>query len=169
MMAALALSRGRAGSFENRAPTFVSIAAIIAYSWKGSEFFSMAIENNLNIGNGYAAIFDIATIFAAFLFTFYGMLLTSNSGFIRRLKETTTYRDFVVYLIRAIIMSAIVSLSSVPLIVVSPMPVDKLTMAYWLVGIWVSLVVGCMACFARALTIFVLISRVPEHRSFPGG
>lgn len=168
-MTVFAISKGRAGSIEDKWPSAFGLAAVAVFLLFAPSFFQHCAASGWACGNAYYMAFDVSSLLSAFLFTFYGMVVAVETGFIGRLRATRAYRDFVSYLLRALVAAVAVTVLSVPLIIVEPAFVEAAGALFVVGAIWFGLTTVALASFGRAVWLFVLMTRVPDRKETPGG
>lgn len=132
-------------------------ATLVTFAY-GPRFFRAAVENGWEYSAAYSAIFDIATIFTAFLFTFYSFILTAEGGFIGRMKKTRSYRQAVRYTLQAILLGALLAALSVPMMVWGPCPTAHSDPSLAYVSVWAGLAIWGCAAFVRAAYLFSIFA-----------
>lgn len=150
--------------WERSYPVILGFISIPVVFWKIPIAFEAMIKAGWKTENIYSSAFNIATVATPFLFTFYTIFVTTETGFIGRMKSTNSYRMTVRYTLRAIWLGALLSVTSLPLIVASPTPTTYDTPWIWIVSAWSGLVVATLAAFVRAARQFgVFINVHAKH------
>lgn len=162
MFSSMARARAYAGLlWETYFPfTFGGIAGLLSYLYGNCAFIYLT-ENEMQIGSIYSSAFDVATIFTAFLLTFYTLIITADRGFIGRAKGTRPYLLLLSYTLRALGLGAAVVALSIPMMVVEPAPTSPNDPSLYAVAIWAGLTIWAAGAFVRAAHIFAIFAR--EH------
>ena len=129
------------------------ISALATYRW-GYLFFSAAELNGWDYGVIYSSVFDVTSIFTAFLFAFYSFILTQEIGFVARMRKTISYKMTIRFTLSALYLGGILIVYSIPMMVISPSPPQGTSLAQLLVAIWAGLTFWSMLSFARAAWLF---------------
>jgi hypothetical protein len=110
--------------------------------------------------NLFVAIFTLGTVTAGFGLAIYTFLLTTESGFIGRAKNSVYYRHLLTYVLVGAILSAALSIVSVPGMIVKSVPaVNSLHALY--IAIWAGFLGWTAAALFRAGHLFTIFAR--EH------
>lgn len=140
--------------WERLYPLLFGVATVPLVYWKMTAVFEAMLKYGWKIENIYSSAFNIATVATPFLFTFYTMFVTTETGFIGRMKRTNAYKMTVQYTLRAIWLGALLSVTSLPLIIASPAPIKSDDPWNWFIAIWCGLLVYTLAAFVRAARQF---------------
>lgn len=140
--------------WERSYPLLFGAATVPLTYWKMAAAFDAMTKAGWKTENIYSSAFNIATVATPFLFTFYTIFVTTESGFIGRMKRTNAYRMTVRYTLRAIWLGALLSVASLPLILASPAPTTRDDPWIWFIAIWSGLLVSTLAAFVRAARQF---------------
>jgi uncharacterized membrane protein len=151
MMVALADKIG--ARWEAAYPSVTGIAAgVVAYLY--------APEHKWAIENIFVAIFTLGTVTAGFGLAIYTFLLTTESGFIGKTKRSIYYRHLLKYVLIATIASAILSIVSIPGMVVKDVPRPYSLHAIY-IAVWAGVGGWTVGSLFRAGHLFSIFAR--EH------
>lgn len=110
--------------------------------------------------NLFVAVFTIGTVTAGFGLAIYTFLLTTESGFIGRAKNSMYYRHLLTYVLVATILSAVLCIVSIVGMIVKTPPAPNSLHALY-VAIWTGLLGWTAAALFRAGHLFAIFAR--EH------
>src|SRR5687767_8248880 len=88
----------------------------------GPKAFAHMASHGWDIAAIYSSVFDLTTIFTAFLMTFYTFVITTGSGFIGRARGTRPYRLLLGYTFSALVLGSTLIAFSIPMMVIGPEP-----------------------------------------------
>ncbi len=154
-MATLAQRAGR--SWELHHPALLGVVALAGVLWAGPYVFTHAEKAKWHLDELYTSVFTLATVFTAFLFTFYTFVITADRGFLGRAKESVYFRRTVHFTFVAIWIGAALCLATIPLLVVQPVPSPKDPWLFY-VASWAGLTVWACASFVRAAYLFAIFA-----------
>lgn len=117
----------------------------------------IAVDRHWKLPELYAAVFNIAGIYTAFLFTFYSFIATTDRGFIGRSKDTRYYRQTVTFTISALVVGGTLCVTTLPLLVVEPDLASHVGRV--VVAAWVGLTIWATAEFVRSAYLFTIFAR----------
>jgi len=114
--------------------------------------------------NIYTSIFTLESTLTAFLLTFYGVIVTAPTGFLRRIQGTPSFKAYLNYVRVALVSGFWAAVISVPFMIVAPelsQSGDGSTIA---ISLWLGLSVFVLAAFFRILSAFFLLldGEVPD-------
>jgi len=115
----------------------------------------------------YSAIFGWSAIQTGFAFGVYGFVIGKGDGFIAALKNTIAMSRFIVYIRRANISGFLLTLTSIPLIIVEPKVGVPMSTSYLVVALWFALFVWSFLSFLRLAYNFGQIASVKD-KNFHG-
>jgi hypothetical protein len=143
--------------WEMHHPALLGALSLGGVMLAGPRAFAYAEMHHWKVDQLYTCVFTLATVFTAFLFTFYTFVVTAERGFLARAKSSIYFKQTVRYTLSAIWVGGIVCAATVPLLVVQPTPTvgDP-----WLVvvAIWAALTVWACASFIRAAYLFSIFA-----------
>lgn len=139
----------------------LALAGVMAASYGvyGYDLMQHAISSGWQVGNLYSSAFDVSSVFTAFLFTFYTFVVTTESGFIGRMKKTDVYGLLKSYSSVALVLGALLIAASIPMMIIEPKPVN-VSGWHYVVAVWIGLAVWTAAAFLRAARLFVEFIRL---------
>ena len=122
-------------------------------------------ENKWQSDSLYSAIFDWSAIQTGFAFGVYGFVIGKTDGFVEKLRNTAAMNRFIVYIKRANLTGFLLTLASIPLIVVNP-TVSESFYSYLVVAIWFSVFVWSFMSFLRLAYNFGIIASVKDTKFY---
>jgi hypothetical protein len=125
------------------------------------------VPGGWSLGNLYSAIFNWAALQSGFIFSVYGFVVAKQDGFVAAARGTAFMAGFIKYNKRAIISGFILTLSSIPLLVINPELKPGDWGAFFALALWFSLFVWAFISFLRVAFIFGLIARVRDREEIP--
>ena len=129
-------------------------AAFLLALFSHSTVWKFVHEHDINYQGIYSAVFDLNSVFIAFMFSYFAFLKTADNEFLRRAKKTNTYG----ILERRIVATMRTSLlfAAVCLIVIAVAPVVWNLWEYhnFLVAVWFGLLILLLVQFVRLNEIF---------------
>lgn len=125
--------------------------------------------DRLQISNLYGAVFNWSAIQSGFVFGIYGFVISKKDGFVGDIAEGLSFPRFVRYTRGAYLLAMILTIVSLPLIVVEPSVGLPLSSNYLLISGWFALFVWTFFAFLRVAFIFGSIAATPDRKSkLPG-
>lgn len=153
---------GKFGAIRERnLPLVVGIIACVCTYLFCHHAFTYLLEREMSYQNIYSAVFDVSAIFTAFLLTFFTFVITTERGFIARSRGTRPYAMLLVFTRRAMALGLVLTIFSIPMMVVEPAPTDQAAPATIAVAIWVGWTTWTSAAFLRAANLFLIFAK--EH------
>lgn len=135
----------------------------------GIIFFTIGIEHELiascfsdkgwKLDSYYSAIFNWSAFQGAFLFSVYAFFLSRSEPFIKAVAATQPFRELRQYVLRALWLSMLLSLASLPAIVIAP-PIkvgslmDPGFIVFWCLTTALAFTFGC---FVKVVRVFRLL------------
>lgn len=151
------MAKNAAHRWEKWHPPALAAATTTALWLWGFPLAQQAVERQWKVDELYTAVFNIAGIYTAFLFTFYSFIATTDRGFIGRSKDSRYYRQTVNYTISALVLGGALCVLTLPILVIEP---DLRSHAGRVVASsWVGLSVWASAAFVRAAYLFTIFAR----------
>lgn len=147
------LTNSAARRWEVHHPLVLSAAAFAGVMWLGDDLYRYATAEKWHLDQAYTTVFTLATVFTAFLFTFYTFIVTADRGFLEAARTSSYFQQTVTYTLRAIVIGSVLCLFTIPMLVVQPAPT---TGDPWLIiaAMWAGLTVWAAASFVRAAYLF---------------
>lgn len=149
------------------------IAGILTFSlfafFKPQTLAVVAANKDLSFSGLYNAIFDWSSIQTGFLFAIYGFVAGKTDGFIGEIRQTRSMSRYNTYLKRAILIGFVLTLVSMPMIVLNHQIGPEDHYWYWIVALWLSLFAWAFCSFARVAYIFGILVRIKEPTGVPAG
>lgn len=146
--------------WEANYPAAVGVACAVA----GYLFLPKVIEvihhKGWAIENIFVAVFTLGTVTAGFGLAIYTFLLTTESGFIGRVKHSIYYKRLLTYVLVATFASALLAVMSIPGMVIKDAPHPFSWHAAYM-GVWAGLAGWALGTLMRAGYIFSIFAR--EH------
>lgn len=149
---------------------FGPLASVIAWLIVGYFFRDWFVKNisagNIVLSGLFSAVFGWAAIQTGFLFSVFGFVATKNDGFIGEIRDTVSMRRFRFYVIKAMNMGFILTIYSIPLMVLS-LDLNS-TVQYWVVSTWFASFIWAFASFLRVALNFGKMVSVRDNTFIPG-
>lgn len=145
--------------WERTYPTIFGMGGAVLCLFYAPKFFHLAKDSNWSVENIYLAVLTISTVASGFTFTTYTFLLTTESGFIGRAKNSIYYRQMLTYVLRATVLGALVAIATVPLFVMKTISADFWSRDNLIIAIWCGLTIGTATAFYRAAYLFAIFAR----------
>jgi hypothetical protein len=158
---------GWAGVWEQIYPFVLGLIAAAAWMIFGSNVVCYAQQHNWHLDQLYTAVFAFLAITTGFLATFYCTIQCMSEGFIQRIRNTQTLNGFLAFTKHAIIIGFIVSIVSVPMMVVTPMPITSFSWSAVIVALWLGVAVYAVASFYRVASLFFFLFEARLDRGNP--
>jgi hypothetical protein len=138
--------------------TFFGLAGAVAGYLYGPQVLCVIHERQWSLENIFVAVFTLGTVAAGFGLTIYTFLLTTESCFIGMAKRSIHYKQMLTYVLCASSFSGLLSLVSIPGMVVkdAPEPYYVLSMYY---ALWGGLFIWTCSSLFRAAHIFSIFAR----------
>lgn len=133
------------------------ISAILGYLF-GPDALHFMHAKEWAIENIFVAVFTLGTVTAGFGLAIYTFLLTTESGFIGRMKKSIYYRHLLTYVLIATLLSAALALVSIPGMVIKSAPAHYSWHAVY-VGFWAGLDIWTLGALVRAGRLFSVFAR----------
>jgi hypothetical protein len=151
---------------ERFGPTSSVLAWLVA-----SYFFRGWFVDNINSGkiilSGlFSAVFGWAAIQTGFLFSVFGFVATKSDGFIGEFRRTPVMKRFQWYVLQAMYMGFILTIYSIPLMVLNLNMKDGFT--YWVVSAWFASFIWAFTSFLRVALNFGRMVSVKDNDFIPG-
>ena len=153
---------------ERFAPIILAGLSLILMSCSKRSIVAEFAAENWKAEGLYSAIFAWASIQIGFAFGVYGFVVGQSKGFMEAIRNTTAMNRFITYVKRANVSSFLLTIFSIPLIVVSPDLKDPSGPEYALVSLWFSLFVWTFLTFLRIAYGFGHLSSVKDAPPFYG-
>lgn len=110
----------------------------------------------------YAAIFDWSAIQTGFAFGVYGFVIGKSDGFLEKIKGTSAMDRFVGYIRNANAIGFVLTISSIPLIIVDPKITATNDLCYVIVAVWFSTFIWSFTAFLRLAYNFGIIASTKD-------
>jgi hypothetical protein len=149
---------------------FGPFASVVAWLIAAYFFRSWFVENisagKIILNGLFSAVFGWAAIQTGFLFSVFGFVATKNDGFIGEIRNSASMRRFRFYVIRAMNMGFILTIYSIPLMILS---LDmSSTFQYWVVATWFASFIWAFSSFLRVALNFGKMASVRDNNFIPG-
>lgn len=138
-------------------PLLFAVPVFALAMWQGPAAFAYADGHKWHIDQLYTCVFTYSTVITAFLFTFYTFIITGDRGFLAAARSSIYFKHTISYTFRAIIVGAILSFVTIPMLIVQPVPAAG---DVWVViaALWAALTVWATASFVRAAWLFAIFA-----------
>lgn len=147
------------GTFLSSGP--LSKAALLAAA---SSFLVILASNNETMnGNAiYSGVFDLASIFAGFLATFYVFVVTKGNEFLVKIRTTKTFGMVLRLLKFTVLWSTFVIAFSYVMMVVDPTKIGVFSIMHAVVFAWLCNVFMVAVNFTRCVAQFLIIAEADK-------
>jgi hypothetical protein len=146
--------------WENNYPVLSAIACALLGYFYGPDVLHFVHASQWALENIFVAVFTLGTVTAGFGLAIYTFLLTTETGFIGRVKRSIYYRHLLTYVLIATAMSGLLAFLSIPGMVIKDAPEPHTVHAIY-VGIWFGICAWTFAALIRAGHLFSVFAR--EH------
>lgn len=150
-------------------PRIMFVLTFAGFFWYGPGWVSKAQGASINLENFYTSIFGVATVLTGFLATFYGIIATSPTRFMQRLKRTHAFAKCKKLIKNAMGYGFALTLVSIPFIIFAPLPTDRLTGGNFTFSAYSAYTLWTLTAFYRAASSFFVMVEEPEEQLPPGG
>lgn len=117
---------------------------------------------NIRIDNAYVAIGGVFAIIAGFLASFYGSIQSIADTRLKRISQTGFFKLFISQIKEATIAGFIISVISVPLMIVAPTNINSSIYTRLIIAVWLGASTYCFAAFIRVgPKLFVVFEKQP--------
>lgn len=154
-------------AWETAYPCLFGLFTCVIWYMIGAHVISMCDTHKWHLDQLYAAVFGFLSITTGFLATFYGTVQSTSDGFIKLIKDTRIMSKFLRFTKGAIVTGFVVSILTIPMLVTTPLPRDKMSASYWLMTIWLGLSVYAVCKFFRVASnlFFLFETQAPAWRT----
>jgi hypothetical protein len=149
-------------------PVSVGIVTLAILLIARVEVMEIFAKNNLNGTSLFSSVFDWASIQTGFMFGVYGFVVGKSDGFIAEVKSTKAMERFVRYTWTATMIGFVLTLLSMPLIVVGPSIQSASLWLYCIISAWFALFLWGFTAFLRVAYIFGIVVRPKTPQIIPG-
>lgn len=147
---------------ERYGPAFLAVSAALASLVYWPNWQLALQQRGQEFSDALGPVFDFATFSAGSLFAIYFLALSRGDGFLGRIFQTETFRQFHSYVSKALFLNVTVSLWSASMMIIGLAP--KLSTN--LVALWIGVSLWSLLATARVVLIFLLMVRVKGGRPF---
>ena len=155
-----------AATFERRGPVIFAIAVLLAYLGFALRVFAHATENQWDIGALYSAVFDTASMNAAFLFSFFVFIKTTTNDFLAAFRKEPAYNVLMRHFKWSITSSFVLALVTIFCLVTTPHPHFVTEPNFWLMAAWFTFVAYVIAATVRSAYQFVAVLDAAYSKRF---
>lgn len=127
---------------ERWGPLALALFGVLSFGKWGEQFYSVAEESNLSVSSLYQAVFDTSSIVCAFLFSFLIFIKTTENHFLSAFRSKKIYKRMERHFIYSITASFVLTIMTIPVLVISPMPDSMYTWSFLYVAIWIAVGLG---------------------------
>lgn len=129
----------------------------------GPNVFSYSEVHGIHLENSYTPVAGVFAIIAGFLAAFYGSVQALADSRLKRIAKTTTFTRFIGYIKEATIAGFLLSILSIPLIILSPTGITTFLERFGL-GLWCGLSVYALLAFVRVgRNLFFVFEHEPSE------
>ncbi len=150
--------------FERYAPLGAGILTLFFCWYFKSQITEKFSPNGWQADNLYGAVFDWASIQSGFVFAIYGFIVTKKDGFIGAITPAQSYSQFIGYARCACLGGFALTLSSLPLLIISPVIDETKNREFWIVAVWFAFFVWAFCAFLRVAFSFGIMVAVPDRK-----
>lgn len=144
-------------------PTIAATSVAVLYlAFQEMIVLKIACEE-VSLSGLYRAIFGWAAIQTGFLFGIYTYISGKSGGFVGAVSRTATFQEFKSYILTTLRMALVVSLVSVPFIVLIPEPAKPWDFSSIVLCAWLCFCIFAFCCFCKVLRVFTSIDRANAH------
>lgn len=141
-------------------PYVLGAAFFVSSIFYSNSLGEWAKNVDIDISEFFSAMFNVASILTAFLFSFFGMSIAPGGGFIAKIFGTKTFRLFTRYIVESLILGSSLAVLSIPFMVADLIPSSDFSWQMWLAAIWSFFAISAMLSFYRVASVFVIWIRV---------
>lgn len=160
------MSISLAANMERRGPAIFAIVVLILYFAFALKMFAYAEVNKWDLGALYSAIFDTASMTAAFLFSFFVFIKTTSNDFLSAFRKEPAYGVLMRHFKWSIISSFVLALVTILCLVTTPHPLMQTELNYWLMAVWFTFVAYVIAATIRSAYQFVAVLDAAYSKRF---
>jgi hypothetical protein len=106
----------------------------------------------------YDSAFDVVVVTTPFLFTVYSFVITTERGFIGRMRSSIYFAALIRYAVTAIWLGAVLTVATIPLQIAALKPVAGDHWSIVAFAIWAVLAVATFAALFRAARLFIVFA-----------
>lgn len=151
-------------AIDSRLPLFSGAIGMAVMSLFGERAFQYMTDHGWNIANIYGAVFDLFSILTGLLFAVYGIVLTGANPFMQSLRRTNVYRRYRKHLKEGIYLGFLVTIGTLPLLVIEPKEIVTGSPLAVALSMWVGASVAGFHLFVRIARGFIAIAENPPER-----
>ena len=142
------------------------MAAFALWFEFGPALVKISVQKSWHLDQLYTAMFGLLSIITGFLASFYGTIRSMTSGFIGQIQGSDTMDRFLFLLKRAIVLGFIVSILTIPMLIIVPLATEQFGVLNYSVMFWCGAAVWAVGAFFRvASLLFVLFeTKVPVFK-----
>jgi hypothetical protein len=157
------------GVWERLYPLFWGLATVGAWLIWGHLLAALCVKQQWHLDQLYTAVFAFLAITTGFVAAFYCTIVCMSEGFIHQIRNTDVMRGFLIFLKQAIILGFFVSLASIPMMVVEPIPTEQYSLSAFAVALWLGAAVWAIAAFYRVASLFFFMFEAKIEPRRPAG
>ena len=140
---------------------FLSMTVLVMLIICSKKIGGLFESEQWEIGSLYAAVFSWSSLQGAFLFGIYAFVLSGSEGFVKAVKNTTTFKRGREFVRTTVYMTLALSAICLPLLVIHPsLPVtSSLTIGYCLFAFIAATSIYIFCRFLTVLKLFRILER----------
>jgi hypothetical protein len=154
--------------FEKHYPALGAVVAVAGAFYFAPTLVATLAEQKWSLANLFGAAFDWSAIQTAFIFGIYAFVLGYNGEFLSQVRDSAPFQHFLRYAWQAIMHGFLLTISSIPLMVIEPQVTSPYGLLFTIVSIWFGLFVMAVLSFFRVAYIFALIARIRDQLVYRG-
>src|SRR5262245_16937511 len=120
-------------------PAIFGIASGVLALAYAPDFFALIADKRWKIEAVYSSVFNFSGISTAFLFAFYTFVAVTERGFLGQARTSRYFRLTMKYAVRAIILGFLLTIVSIPMMIIEPSPKEWSGLPYYAVAAWLAL------------------------------
>ena len=140
-------------------PTLCALLTFSGLLFFGEKLFSSVEKDTIQWANLYNAIFGWSAIQTGFLFGVYGFVVGSPKGFMTAIQGLKDFTYFKAGIVTSLFVGFLLSIASLPLVVLAPDPLASNHIVSALVYAWFAMFVFAFGTFLKAAYMFAFMTR----------
>lgn len=155
--------------FERWSVAIIFVATLSVCAWFSATVLRGLSDSGMKEAGLYQSVFGLTSILTGFIGAFYGIIASSTSEFIKRIKRTDTFRTYMLYIKRSVQLGIGFSLLSALIVAVEPSFSEQAIWKRLLLVFWLAGMVATFVAFYRVVrNFFLLIDFEPPKRRTAG-
>lgn len=155
-------------AIERYGPLGLTVVAIVGLLLEAAPIVASIEASKWQVDNLYTAVFTWSAIQTGFAFGVYGFVVGRSEGFIPEIRDTIAMKRFLGYVKRANIGGFVLTIVSLPLTILNPIPAPQGSAQFYFVLVWFGLFLWTLLAFLRIAYSFGHLSSVRDQPAFYG-